>query len=89
LELHGFADFYPFPCYSFSVAGGIRSLQFIRFQVLSTIPRVYGLLALVIGLFFAVFGIGGSAKIEGKLGTVSAGFGVILIIVGILFLATE
>lgn len=48
---------------------------------------MWGLLLIIIGIVFAVFGIGGSAKIDlVELGVVTGGSGIILITVGVLFL---
>jgi hypothetical protein len=48
---------------------------------------MYGALLIVIGFLFALFGIGGTAKLNmGKLGVLSGSSGIILIVVGVLFL---
>lgn len=46
-----------------------------------------GWILVLIGIVFAVLGIGGSAKISLKIGGVSAGSGIILIIVGVYFMS--
>ena len=47
-----------------------------------------GWLLIIIGLLFGFFGIGGKAKFDmGKLGTLSGGSGIILIVVGVVFVS--
>ena len=62
----------------------------MREEVNEKYSKMWGLLLLILGIIFTLFGFGGSAKIDSEeMGVVvTAGSGIILIILGILFLSS-